>query len=251
MADKTPEQYQGGEPYCGNCKYSLAGLVDSSKCPECGRPFVEVLQRGPYARGGKRYESPIKLFGLPLLSIAMGPHDDEKRGNARGIIAIGDVAVGWLAIGGRARGIIALGGLAMGVLSMGGLSIGVFSFGGWSMGLIAVGGGAAGGFASGGMAIGGVAQGGMAIGYYAQGGGVAGMYAKSPTRDDPEAVAMFEGINSFFLLGQSVARMRGNFGAIYLIPLLWVILLTIVLALPLAAIAYFEYRRQYGRGTMR
>ena len=27
------------EPICGNCGYVLSGLTESSKCPECGRPF--------------------------------------------------------------------------------------------------------------------------------------------------------------------------------------------------------------------
>ena len=34
------------EPYCGNCGYLLKGAVESSKCPECGRPLtVGVLHR--------------------------------------------------------------------------------------------------------------------------------------------------------------------------------------------------------------
>ena len=41
-----------GEPYCGNCGHRLTGLVDSSKCPECGRPLVEVLTRS--GRWGSR-----------------------------------------------------------------------------------------------------------------------------------------------------------------------------------------------------
>ncbi|MGE3180577.1 MAG: hypothetical protein AB7N71_03035 [Phycisphaerae bacterium] len=242
---------KGGDPFCGNCKYPLSGLVDSSKCPECGKPLVEVLQRGPYERGGKRYQSPVRIFGLPLLSIAIGPYENEKRGDARGIVAIGDTAVGWFALGGRARGIIAIGGLATGVLAIGGLSIGFFSFGGWAMGLVAVGGGAAGGFASGGMAIGGLAQGGMAIGYYAQGGGVGGKFVHSPTRSDPEAIAAFEGVNSFLLLGQSAARVRGNVLMIYVIAMVWIFLITISLAAPLLVVGYFEYRRQTRRQVMR
>jgi predicted Zn-ribbon and HTH transcriptional regulator len=33
------------EPYCGNCGYVLTGATETSKCPECGRPLVEVLTR--------------------------------------------------------------------------------------------------------------------------------------------------------------------------------------------------------------
>ena len=37
---------QHDEPYGGNCGQQLTGLIDSSKCPECGKPLVEVLRRG-------------------------------------------------------------------------------------------------------------------------------------------------------------------------------------------------------------
>jgi len=187
------------EPYCGNCNYQLKGLTESSKCPECGKPLVEVLQRGPVALPGKRYTSPTTVFGLPLVSVALGPAEGERRGHARGIIAIGDVATGWFALGGIARGIIAIGGMALGIVSFGGMSIGLICFGGWALGGIATGGGAVGGIAHGGGAVGYIARGGGAIGKYAAGGGVSGTYVISPTRRDPEAVKVFDTING--LLG--------------------------------------------------
>lgn len=183
------------DPYCRNCNYSLKGLTDSSKCPECGKPLVEVLERGPAFSAGTRWKSNIVVFGLPLVHIALGPHEDEKRGRARGIIAIGDVATGWLAIGGMARGIVAFGGLALGVMPFGGLAVGLVSFGGWAAGLIAIGGGALGGVALGGAAVGYVAQGGGAAGVYADGGGVWGKYVSSPNRTDPEARRFFSEFN--------------------------------------------------------
>lgn len=184
-----------GEPYCGHCKYSLKGLTDSSKCPECGMPLVEVLQRGPAFRAGRRYTSPTVVFGLPLLSIALGPSGDELRGRAKGIIAIGDIATGWLALGGIARGIIALGGMSIGIVSFGGMSLGLFAFGGWAAGGVATGGGAVGIIANGGGAAGFIARGGGAIGYYASGGGVNGKYVISPNRRDTEAVKVFQFLN--------------------------------------------------------
>ncbi len=180
------------DPYCRNCGYSLRGLTESSKCPECGKPIVEVLERDRSLPRGKRYRSPIVLFGLPLVHIALGPDGDEHYGRARGIIAIGDTASGWLAIGGRAFGIIAIGGLAIGLFSFGGGSIGLIAFGGGAIGGMVYGGGAAGVVAKGGGAAGYIADGGGAMGYYARGG-----QAKSPhpidwRRKDPEAVAVFD-----------------------------------------------------------
>jgi predicted RNA-binding Zn-ribbon protein involved in translation (DUF1610 family) len=54
------------EPYCGNCGYRLTVATESSKCPECGRPLVEVLTRNSQApMMGKRYRSKATLFGWP------------------------------------------------------------------------------------------------------------------------------------------------------------------------------------------
>jgi hypothetical protein len=181
------------DPYCGNCKYSLKGLTESSKCPECGKPLVEVLERGPISLVGRRYRSEITLFGLPLLDIATGPRDNEPKGQARGIIAIGDIAIGWLAIGGFARGVIALGGFAVGVVALGGLSAGLITFGGLTVGLLAAYGGlVSGGVVSGGLGLGWVVAGaGLAIGHYAAGGLAWGHYVMSAARRDPAAIEFF------------------------------------------------------------
>ena len=158
-------------PYCGHCGYTLVGLTESSKCPECGRPLVEVLRRRgtrspPY---GKRYRSRATLFGLPVIDVALGPKGNEPRGRARGIVAIGDVATGGLAIGGVARGIVAIGGVAFGAFAVGGMAIGLVA---------ATGGMAVGGLAAGGGAIGILASGGGAAGVFAQGGGALGVHTR-------------------------------------------------------------------------
>ena len=43
-----------------------------------------------------RYQSTLKVFGWPLLSVALGPDlaANEGRGVARGVVAIGDIAIG-------------------------------------------------------------------------------------------------------------------------------------------------------------
>jgi hypothetical protein len=130
-----------------------------------------------------RYRSSATFLEIPLVSIAVGPDlgNNEPRGHAHGIIAIGDIATGVVALGGIARGLVAIGGVAIGGLTLGGLGVGLFAFGGLALGYIA----------AGGLAIGYAAVGGLAIGYYAVGGAALGKFVIGPLHRDPEAVAFF------------------------------------------------------------
>jgi hypothetical protein len=125
-------------------------------------------------RRAQRFESEATLFGIPLVSVATGPNfwTGEKRGHARGIIAIGDVATGLLAIGGIARGGVAIGGLAVGGIALGGLAVG---------GLVLAG-----------VALGVISKGGVAIGHYAKGGIARGTHVMSRKRHEPEVERVFE-----------------------------------------------------------
>ncbi len=140
----------------------------------------------------RRFRSEATFLGLPLVALALGPDpaQNEWRGHARGVIAIGDIATGIVAIGGVARGVIAVGGLA----------IGGVTFGGGSLGVLAVGGLALGGCAIGGLAIGYIAAGGLALGYYALGGAAFGKFVVSALRRDPEALQFFRGLLHGILL---------------------------------------------------
>lgn len=147
-----------GSPYCGHCGYSFAGLQDSTRCPECGKPIIEVLMRPAFGRRRTvRYRSAAEFMGVPVICVALGPSGGQKLGRAVGVIAVGDVATGIVAFGLAARGVVAFGTVAVGVISFGSLSAGVVALGAVS----------AGAFAAGGFAIGGVAVGGLAIGGYA------------------------------------------------------------------------------------
>jgi tRNA A-37 threonylcarbamoyl transferase component Bud32 len=145
-------------------------------------------------RFGYEYRSKATLFGWPLVHIATGidPMTGRKR-IAKGIIAIGDVAIGGLALGGCAFGVIPVGGVAIGLFSIGGVAIGL---------LVAFGGAAIGGLAVGGAALGVIAVGGAAVGYYATGGEAYGVHPLCANMQDPAAIEFFESfpINSKFVL---------------------------------------------------
>ena len=229
-------------PYCTACGYDLTGAIDSARCPECGRPLVEVLGRRQWgAQTGKRYRSSIRLWGLPLIDIALGPRDGEPIGKARGILAIGNQACGVVAIGGFARGIVAIGGAAIGVFSMGGWSVGLCTaVGGAAIGGVAAGGGAVGGIAKGGGAAGYVADGGGAIGVYARGGGASGQHTIDMAGNaDPAAVAVFDSLA--WLLGPSGAP-------ISMLNLIYMMLLLIVVTVSVGGMITFFVLRRENRG---
>jgi hypothetical protein len=181
------------DPFCSNCGYVLKGLTESSKCPECGKPLVEVLTRQSpaFLNAGKRYRSKATLFGWPVIDVAVGPKEGELRGHAKGIVALGDIATGGIAVGGLARGVVAVGGMAVGLFAVGGGALGL---------LCATGGAAIGGMASGGGAAGYLASGGGAAGVMAQGGGAFGVYtrdARTFGRPNPADV-LFDRFSWFF-----------------------------------------------------
>lgn len=63
MADPTQSDIA---PYCNNCGYSLIGLTESSRRPECGKPIVEVLVRDSFpGKASYRDGSRRRLWRLP------------------------------------------------------------------------------------------------------------------------------------------------------------------------------------------
>ena len=138
-------------------------------CPNCGYPVREGLI-------GFEYRSKTKLFGLPLVHIVNRRNFSSFEGKpriAKGIIAIGPIAVGGFAFGGLSIGVISVGGLALGLIALGGATMGLlFALGGLAIGLIAIGGGA--------------------IGYYAMGGGAWGVHPLGSNTQDPQAIEFFQ-----------------------------------------------------------
>jgi len=116
-----------------------------------------------------RWQSSATFLEYPVISIALGPdpENNEKRGHARGIIAIGDMASGVIALGALSRGVIALGGLTVGIIALGGGGIGILSFAG------------------------------LALGY--MGGATFGKFVIGPMQRDPQAVAFFSKMANQFL----------------------------------------------------
>jgi hypothetical protein len=115
------------------------------------------------------YKSSIRLLGLPLVHVAIGPPIGSPgvRGIAKGWIAVGDIAFGIVfALGGIAVGALSVGGVSVGILALAGLSIGIWSVGGLALGAFALGGGAIAVWAAnGGLAVANeYALGGLAIG---------------------------------------------------------------------------------------
>lgn len=181
-------------------RYQHVSEVKSEVETIVGKLPPDVLRRFGY-----EYRSKTTVFGWPLVHIATGldPMTGRKR-VAKGIIAIGDMAIGGLAFGGGAVGVFAVGGAAIGLFSFGGLAIGL---------LVALGGGAIGGLAVGGGAIGFIAVGGGAFGYYATGGGAYGVHPLGANVQDPVAKEFFTSfpvnaefvLNNFAFLGIVIA----------------------------------------------
>lgn len=124
------------------------------------------------------WTSKTKLFGLPLVSICFSlyPHMPLRQKTARGIIAIGNIAVGVIALGLFSVGIFSIGALSVGVLALGALALGLAALGPVAIGLLAFGPVAIGLWYTGGVAalggriaVGVAAVGETAVGYDAAG----------------------------------------------------------------------------------
>ena len=112
---------------------------------------------------GYEYISKKTFHGVPLVCVRFFP----RRGlvpAAKGIIAVGNLAVGVVAAGGISVGVISFGMIGLGLLALGGVAAGVLAFGGVAIGALAVGASAVGVVAIGASSLGVYCYGAAAVG---------------------------------------------------------------------------------------
>ena len=91
----------------------------------------------------REYRTTRTWRGLPLVHVALGGRNIDGRyrvGRARGVVAVGGVAVGFVAVGGVAVGLVSAGGVSLGLFAaVGGVAVAAIAVGGVSLGVLAVG----------------------------------------------------------------------------------------------------------------
>lgn len=160
VRDRLPEESETGS---GGWSDGQSGLFDESgresgageKTTAAMERLEKKLDRMERELHGYEYISKKTFHGVPLVCVRFFPR--------RGLVPV-------------AKGIIAVGNLAVGVVAAGGISVGVVSFGMIGLGLLALGGVAAGVLAFGGVAIGALAVGASAVGVVAIGASSLGVY---------------------------------------------------------------------------
>ncbi len=138
------------------------------------------------------FKSHATFFGFPLLHYTRGKCPETgRRVVAKGVVAIGRLAMGILAIGHASLGLIAIGQLGLGLLlGLGQGSTGLYAFGQVAIGLL---------FGVGQMATGEIAIGQIAYGKYVLAQLGYGDYVWSMKRADPGAVALFKSLLARFI----------------------------------------------------
>jgi hypothetical protein len=125
---------------CRDCATPVS--VDATACPHCGAPRPALRE---WNGEGFEWKSRRLWMGTPLVHVAFGNGRDGRPRTARGVIAIGQRAVGGFSCGILAAGLISFGVVSAGVFSFGVVSIGalaaagVNAFAPFAIGVVAVG----------------------------------------------------------------------------------------------------------------
>jgi hypothetical protein len=144
-------------------------------------------------RAGYYWKTRVHLFGLPLICIAFGTDPQGRTRVAKGLIAIGQFAVGGIILAQFGVGIVGIGQFVFGVVALGQLALGLLAgFGQMSVGLFAVG------------------Q--IVAGMYGMGQMGWATYLWSPERTDMEAVSMFNSVTWLFQQEPATVLNAAKFG---------------------------------------
>ena len=196
--------------YMEEPEQTAAGASSTAKLEE----QVEEISR--YFRAWE-WNSETTLFGLPLVSVCFCfyPHMLRCRKTARGIIAIGNIAVGVIAVGLLSAGLVSVGALSIGLFALGALAFGAAALGPVAIGLLAFGPVAVGLWYAGGVAalagkiaVGVAAVGDTAVGYDAAGKNVL-LWGDGLTRTQVEAFLLEHHPD----LWRPLLRLLGTLGA--------------------------------------
>ena len=110
-------------------------------CPHCQAPRPA---QSTFHGEGREWKTAATWLGAPLVHVAFGMDATGRPRVARGVIALGQRAVGGVAIGIVATGFLAIGGLAFGLVSAGIVAVGamaalgVNAFAPWACGVVAI-----------------------------------------------------------------------------------------------------------------
>jgi hypothetical protein len=157
---------------CPECRQPVSD--EAPVCVHCGYTLRPSSGRGGRKAWGFEWRTKAEVFGLPLVCVAIGRDPQTRRLRvARGVIAIGQFAVGLVTVAQFGVGLL----FGFGQFVAGSVVVAQFA-GGLVFGL--------GQFASGYIAIG---Q--LAIGEYVRAQAAWGRYVWTAVRQDPQATALF------------------------------------------------------------
>jgi hypothetical protein len=81
------------------------------------------------------YRSKEEINGWPLIHINLGTDPETGRPLvAKGVVAIGNIAIGIVSIGAVAFGVVTLAGFGLGIVSLAGIAIGIVALGAIALG---------------------------------------------------------------------------------------------------------------------